>query len=54
MWQNWETDIRIEWDKNKMTGDQVANLLAIAGYYVGVCEGRPQKSALGWGRWSIE
>ena len=53
MWMAWETDIRVEWDKNKMTGDQVANLLAIAGYYVGVCEGRPEKSALGWGRWEL-
>lgn len=54
MWINWETDIKIEWDKNKLSADQLATLLSIAGYYVGVCEGRPERSALGWGRWAIE
>lgn len=49
----WETDIVLEFDLNTMTRDQIANLVAIAGFYVGVCEGRPEKSALGWGRWTI-
>lgn len=52
-WNQWSTSIRIEYDMNVLNEHQVANLLAVAGYYVGICEGRPEKSALGWGRWEI-
>ncbi len=50
----WSTRISIEYDRNIMTADAVANLLAVAGFYVGVGEGRPEKSALGWGRWVLK
>lgn len=52
-WNEWSTSIRIEWDLNVLNEHQIANLLSVAGYYVGICEGRPEKSALGWGRWEI-
>jgi len=51
----WSTVVDVEWDKNTgLNRDQIANLLSIAGYYVGLCEGRPEKCTLGWGRFEIE
>lgn len=54
MFAEWSTDINIEFDANMLNASQVANLLAVAGYYVGVFEGRPERSSLGWGRWTVE
>lgn len=53
MWDEWETEIVVSFDRNKFSPDQVASLLATAGFYVGIGEGRPEKSALGWGRWEL-
>lgn len=53
MWIDWETSMEIEYDANNMTASEVVNLLAIAGAFVGICEGRPQNCALGWGRWEV-
>lgn len=49
----WSTDITIDFDRNIMSPDEVVNLLNIAGFYVGICEGRAERSSLGWGRWKI-
>lgn len=53
MWEEWSMRLTVEYDRNMLTGDQIANLLSIAGHCVGWGEGRPQKSSLGWGRWQI-
>lgn len=53
MWFEWTTEICIEFDNNMLQANEVANLLSIAGCYVGVCEGRPERSSLGWGRWKV-
>jgi len=53
MWREWSTTINIQFDANQMTPDQVANIVAIAGFYVGVFEGRPERSSLGWGRFEL-
>lgn len=53
MFREWETTITVEFDANVLNESVVANLVSIAGFYVGVLEGRPEKCALGWGRWSI-
>jgi hypothetical protein len=53
MWQpGWEATLRVRFDADQFTMDDVANLLNRAGQQVGVGEGRPfsKKSAgLGWG-----
>lgn len=54
MWKEWSTEIEVVFDANQVTVHEVANLVAIAGAYVGVCEGRPEKCSLAWGRWEIE
>ena len=53
-WDHWAVRLLVEYDANVINGDQIANLIQIAGYYVGVFEGRPDKSALSWGRFEIE
>ena len=53
MWNQWSTKVNVEFDANLMTPDQVANIVSIAGYYVGVFEGRPERSSLGWGRFEL-
>lgn len=53
IWVDWGTVIRVSFDANSLNSEMVANLLSIAGFYVGVGEGRPEKSSLGWGRFRI-
>lgn len=53
-WDEWSTTIEVEFDANQLSRNQVVNLVNIAGYYVGVCEGRPEKSSLGWGRFEVQ
>ena len=53
MWNDWETTINVQFDANQMSPDQVANLVSIAGFFVGVFEGRPERSSLGWGRFEL-
>ena len=53
MWKQWETTIRVEWDRGLLSEEQVVNLISIAGFFVGLCEGRPEKSSLGWGRFEV-
>jgi hypothetical protein len=52
-WDTWETTINVEFDANMLTVDEVANLVAVAGFYVGICEGRPERSSIGYGRWEL-
>lgn len=52
-WDEWETDCVIIWDKGLISLEGIANLMSIAGYFVGLCEGRPEKCALGWGQFEI-
>ncbi len=53
MWKTWELEIRCEWDKGLISQEQLVNLIAIAGFFVGLCEGRPERSSLGWGRFEV-
>jgi hypothetical protein len=57
MWQvGWEADLRIKFDADQFTVQDVANLLLRVGEQVGVGEGRPdsRKSAgMGWGLFEI-
>jgi len=52
-WPTWSTTLRITYNANMVSDSQVLNLLNLAGYSVGICEGRPEKSSLGWGRFTV-
>ena len=48
MWRYWGAELRIQYDADQFTADDVRNLLARVGAQVGVCEGRPDsKSSAG-------
>lgn len=53
MWRNWSTHFKVEYDSGSFSQSNVINLINIAGFFVGLCEGRPEKCALGWGRFEI-
>jgi len=57
MWdEGWEANLRIRYDADQFTLEDVANLLMRAGVQVGVGEGRPGSSksnGLGWGMFEI-
>lgn len=53
---NWKSNVKIRWDADQFTIDDVFNLLSRVGLQVGICEGRPdsKKSAgMGWGLFEV-
>ena len=57
MWRAWTVKLRIKWDGDQFSQQDVVNLLARAGAQVGVGEGRPDSKAsagLGFGTWALE
>jgi len=47
----WQLRVRIEFNPRLVSKDQLLALVDQAGWGVGICEGRPERSsALGWGR----
>jgi len=56
-WETWGATVRVKYDSDLFSTQDVTNLLLRAGVQVGVCEGRPysKKSAgMGWGTWTIK
>lgn len=57
MWDaGWELDLRVTWDGDQFTIDDVTNLLHRAGLQVGIGEGRPdskKSNGVGWGTFEI-
>jgi hypothetical protein len=50
-YKEWQLRIRIEFNPRLVSEEQLLALVDQAGWGVGICEGRPEKSsALGWGR----
>ena len=50
-YENWQLRVTIEYNPRLVSEEQLLSLVDQAGWGVGVCEGRPEKSsALGWGR----
>jgi hypothetical protein len=57
MWEEWGALLRIRYDADQFSLQDVTNLLMRVGMQVGICEGRPdsKKSAgMGWGIFQIE
>lgn len=55
-WIEWGAKLRIRYDADQFTANDVANLVNRAGMQVGVCEGRPGSSnsnGMGWGTFEI-
>ena len=56
MWDNWYCDVRIKFDADSFTADDVFNLFARAGLHCGVGAGRPdskESAGVGWGTWDV-
>lgn len=57
MWREWGATVRIKYDADQFTRDDVTNLLWRAGLQVGIGEGRPfskSSAGLGFGLFSVE
>jgi hypothetical protein len=57
MWQEgWEATVRVKWDADQFSAEDIANLMARAGMQVGVGEGRPDSrmsAGVGWGQFEL-
>lgn len=50
----WQLRVIVEYQPRLVSEEQLLALLSHAGWGVGICEGRPEKSsALGWGRFAV-
>ena len=50
-YREWQLRVRIEYNSRMVSEEQLLALVDQAGWGVGICEGRPERtSALGWGR----
>ena len=57
MWREWEAEVRVSYDAEQFTDQDVTNLMLRVGQQVGIGEGRPdsRKSAgLGWGTFELK
>lgn len=53
---DWTSKVKIRWDGDQFTTEDVANLLTRVGQQVGLCEGRPDSknsAGMGWGLFSV-
>jgi len=50
---DWTITFELEYNANVLNEDTIVNLINLAGYSIGVGEGRPEKSELGWGRFQV-
>lgn len=56
-YHGWSSKVKIRWDADQFTIDDIFNLLTRVGLQVGICEGRPdsKKSAgMGWGLFEVK
>jgi hypothetical protein len=55
-YHNWKAKIKIRWDADQFTLDDVTNLLLRVGMQAGICEGRPDSknsAGMGWGTFEL-
>lgn len=56
MWRKWHAIVRISYDADQFTTEDVVNLLTRAGMQVGIGEGRPDSKSsagMGWGTFDV-
>jgi|1185.fasta_scaffold400956_1 hypothetical protein len=57
VWSIWSTNVRLRWDADQFSVNDVMNLLSRAGVQVGIGEGRPfskNSNGMGWGTWEVQ
>jgi len=57
MWREWSATVRVSYDADQFTVEDVTNLMARVGLQVGIGEGRPdsrESAGLGWGLFRLE
>lgn len=57
MWEKWGADVRVRYDADQFSIEDVTNLLSRVGEQVGIGEGRPdskQSAGMGWGLFKIQ
>ncbi len=55
-YHGWSAKVKIRWDADQFTLEDVANLLSRVGQQVGLCEGRPDSknsAGMGWGLFEV-
>ena len=56
MWREWGAKVRVQWDADQFTINDVVNLMDRAGLQVGIGEGRPDSktsTGMGWGQFRV-
>jgi len=56
MWREWSANVRVKYDADQFTLEDVSNLMQRVGLQVGIGEGRPdsrESSGLGWGTFEL-
>ena len=56
MYKKWASKLRVRYDADQFTAQDVYNLIARVGVQVGICEGRPDSKSspgCGWGTFRI-
>ena len=57
MWREWAAVVKVKWDSDQFTQQDVINLMSRAGQQVGVGEGRPDSKkshGMGWGTFEVQ
>lgn len=57
MWRKWKAVVKVSWDGDQFSLQDIANLLARVGAQVGLLEGRPDSrssAGMGWGTFELE
>ena len=57
MWRKWKAKVRVKFDEDQFSAQDVANLMMRAGAQVGIGEGRPnskESHGMGWGTFKIK
>ena len=55
-YHGWSAKVKIRWDQDQFTIDDISNLLSRVGMQVGLCEGRPDSknsAGMGWGTFDV-
>lgn len=52
-WSEWSINISMSFDRAEISEGRLRSLLRLAGDKIGVFEGRPERSAMGYGRWEL-
>jgi hypothetical protein len=56
IYHNWRANVKIRWDADQFTIQDISNLVSRVGMQVGLCEGRPDSknsAGMGWGLFKL-